>query len=76
MTKALIVIPACYGSTRFPGKPLTNLAGVSLLHRVCRIVQAVEWPALEVVVATEDERIIEHAAVAGVRAWNVCAALG
>ena len=32
--KTLIVVPARYGSTRFPGKPLTLIAGQSMVSRV------------------------------------------
>lgn len=50
-----IVIPARYGSTRFPGKPLVPIAGRSLLHWVH--LRALESGAERVVVATDDERI-------------------
>jgi len=59
----LIVIPARYGSTRLPGKPLVSIAGRSLLSRVVAI--ALEGAArvgnAEVVVATDDPRILDHA---------------
>lgn len=56
--KIIGVIPARYGSTRFPGKPLTLIAGKPLIrHVVDRCRQA---PALaEVIVATDDPRIQE-----------------
>lgn len=57
---AVIVIPARYGSSRYPGKPLIKIAGVSLLERVWRIARAVE-PKVEVLIATDDKRIEEHA---------------
>src|SRR4051794_30833702 len=57
--KAVIVIPARYGSTRFPGKPLVPIAGVTLIQRVCeRAKQSKRADA--VYVATDDERIFEH----------------
>jgi len=61
--KTLIVIPARYGSTRLPGKPLALIAGQTLLGRVVEIAQQVakENKQVEVVVATDDERIVEHA---------------
>jgi 3-deoxy-manno-octulosonate cytidylyltransferase (CMP-KDO synthetase) len=57
--KILGVIPARYGSTRFPGKPLALIAGQSLIQRVWR--QAYRAKRLDgLVVATDDERILEH----------------
>lgn len=62
-SRDLIVIPARYGSTRLPGKPLMALAGRTLLERV--IANAREAADLcgncDFVVATDDERIAEHA---------------
>ena len=56
MTRVLIVIPARYASTRFPGKPLADLWGKPLIQhvyeRACRVSLA-----SRVVVATDDERI-------------------
>jgi 3-deoxy-manno-octulosonate cytidylyltransferase (CMP-KDO synthetase) len=49
-----IIIPARYGSTRFPGKPLAMVAGVSLLERVWRLARAV---TPDVWIATDDARI-------------------
>ena len=57
--KAAIVIPARYGSSRFPGKPLVPIAGVSLIRRVYeRAVTSRRAGA--VFVATDDARIIDH----------------
>lgn len=57
--KAVIVIPARWASTRFPGKPLALIAGVSLIQRVYeRAVQSQR--AAAVYVATDDERIYDH----------------
>jgi len=59
-----IVIPARYGSSRFPGKPLALIAGKSLLERVWRLAVAV--PGVNrVMVATDDSRIAEHVASFG-----------
>ena len=52
----LAVIPARYGSSRFPGKPLADLAGQPLIQRVYTAVVATELVD-RVVVATDDERI-------------------
>ena len=64
---AAIVIPARYGSSRFAGKPMHVIAGVSMLERVWRIAKAVRGCS-RVVIATEDERIIAHAASFGAEA--------
>lgn len=53
------VIPARYASTRFPGKPLINIQGKSMLQRVYE--QAKKAHKLnDVIVATDDERIFKH----------------
>ncbi|MCC6410183.1 MAG: 3-deoxy-manno-octulosonate cytidylyltransferase [Saprospiraceae bacterium] len=53
------IIPARYASTRFPGKPLVDIAGKSMIRRVYE--QARACNALDmVVVATDDERIRDH----------------
>ena len=55
-SRILGVIPARWGSTRFPGKPLHLIAGKSLIQRVwdqCRRCSALD----ETIVATDDERI-------------------
>ncbi|MBU2546250.1 MAG: 3-deoxy-manno-octulosonate cytidylyltransferase [Pseudomonadota bacterium] len=59
MKKSLIVIPARYGSTRFPGKPLVKIAGKEMLLRVWEIAQFVakKIANVDAVVATDDERI-------------------
>lgn len=57
--KTLGIIPARYASTRFPGKPLVDLNGKSLIQRVYERVRAA--PVLdEVVIATDDQRIFDH----------------
>jgi len=55
----IIVIPARYGSTRFPGKPLVSIAGRSLIERVHeRAIRSTL--ASSVWIATDDDRIVEH----------------
>jgi len=54
--KFIGIIPARYGSTRFPGKPLADICHKTVIHRVYE--QASK--ALDiVVVATDDERIYD-----------------
>lgn len=64
----LIVVPARFGSTRLPGKPLLPIAGRSLLDRVVAIAHAAAAQAgdCNVIVATDDARIADHAAALGV----------
>jgi 3-deoxy-manno-octulosonate cytidylyltransferase (CMP-KDO synthetase) len=57
-SKVVIVIPARYGSTRLPGKPLVSLAGKPMIQRVyerARLAQRAD----RVIVATDDERIVK-----------------
>jgi 3-deoxy-manno-octulosonate cytidylyltransferase (CMP-KDO synthetase) len=50
-----VIIPARYASTRFPGKPLADIAGKPMVVRVCE--RAAASGARAVHVATDDERI-------------------
>lgn len=53
------IIPARYASTRFPGKPLADINGRSMIQRVYE--QATASKQLDVVVvATDDQRIYDH----------------
>lgn len=53
---AVIMVPARYGSTRFPGKPLVQLAGRAVISRV--VDAALKTRAVRpIVVATDDDRI-------------------
>ena len=60
LLKFIVVIPARYASTRFPGKPLALLGGKPVIQRVYEQVSGV---VSDVVVATDDERI--YSAVEG-----------
>lgn len=62
-----LIIPARYGSTRFPGKPLVHIAGQTMLSRVVDIAKQAQrsYPNISVAVATEDERIAAHCAEIG-----------
>ena len=53
------IIPARYASSRFPGKPLIDIQGKSMIQRVYE--QAAQSKVLhKLVVATDDERIFKH----------------
>ena len=57
--KVLGIIPARYASTRFPGKPLVEIDGMSMIQRV--YTQAKKCTILDMlVVATDDARIFDH----------------
>ena len=60
MNKAVGIIPARWGSTRFPGKPLHLIAGKPLLRHVwehCRRAERLD----DLIIATDDMRIAEAA---------------
>ena len=57
--KSIGIIPARYGSTRFPGKPLADINGKTMIRRVYE--QAHKCTALSgVFVATDDQRIVDE----------------
>lgn len=58
--KNIIVIPARFGSSRFPGKPLAKINGYSLLYRVWMLAKNAQ-NIDEVFIATDDQRIQKHA---------------
>ena len=58
MDEAIAVIPARYGSTRFPGKPLADRTGRPLIQHVYERAQGAERVG-RVVVATDDRRIFD-----------------
>lgn len=58
MSKPLIVIPARMGSTRFPGKPLAEISGISMLRRTAQVAQNVRDSTY--VVATDHAEIQSH----------------
>lgn len=64
MIKVLGIIPSRYASSRFPGKPLVDINGKSMVQRV--YIQAQKAKSLnQVIVATDDQRIFDH-----VKSWG------
>src|SRR5262249_196197 len=57
-TDAAIIIPARYGSSRFPGKPLVRQTGKFLIQHVVEQAQKSRRAGL-VIVATDDPRIFD-----------------
>ncbi|MFM1744457.1 MAG: 3-deoxy-manno-octulosonate cytidylyltransferase [Bacteroidota bacterium] len=61
------IIPSRFGSTRFPGKPLIDIGGMSMVERVYR--QAMTSDVFDlVVVATDDKRIFDAVTLFGGKA--------
>ncbi len=54
-----IVIPARFASTRFPGKPLVEIMGKTMLHRVYK--QCQKTKANRIVIATDEDKIAKEA---------------
>jgi 3-deoxy-manno-octulosonate cytidylyltransferase (CMP-KDO synthetase) len=57
--KIIGIVPARFGSTRFPGKPLADINGKSMIQRVyeqCLLSKRLS----RLVIATDDERILNH----------------
>jgi 3-deoxy-manno-octulosonate cytidylyltransferase (CMP-KDO synthetase) len=69
MLRVLGVIPARYASTRFPGKPLAPLGNGSVLSAVWSAARASSL-LTRVIVATEDERIVDACRVYGAEAMQ------
>lgn len=63
--KFLVLIPARYESTRFPGKPLAKICGEEMIVRVCRQVEKTGFP---LAVATDNKLIADVVERAGYRA--------
>ena len=66
-SRILVAIPARWGSTRFPGKALHHIAGKPLVQHVwerCQQCKAVD----DVIIATDDDRIVAAAEAFGARA--------
>ena len=61
-----VVIPSRMGATRLPGKPLLDIGGKPMVQRVWE--QASESAAQRVVIATDDQRIVDAARSFGAEA--------
>ncbi|WP_435234861.1 3-deoxy-manno-octulosonate cytidylyltransferase [Psychromonas sp. PT13] len=64
----IVVIPSRYQSTRLPAKPLADILGKTMIERVAE--QAIKSGAKQVIVATDDQRIVD--ALAHVDNIDVC----
>ena len=64
----IVAIPARYGSTRLPAKPLREIGGVPMVVRVAQ--RALQAGARQVVVAVDDQRIAD--ALAGQAGVDIC----
>lgn len=62
--RVVIIIPARYGSTRLPGKPLADIAGKPMVQHVYERALQVKQAQL-VLIATDDERVAEAARAFG-----------
>lgn len=63
MSDFKVVVPARFGSSRLPGKPLADIDGVPMVVHVVR--RALRSGAAEVVIATDDDRVRAAAEQAG-----------
>ncbi len=64
--KSVVIIPARFKSSRFPGKPLIDLRGKSMIQRTwerCNLAV----PAEDIYVATDDNRIADHCEERGIQ---------
>src|SRR3954463_490827 len=59
VTRIIGIIPVRYASTRFPGKPLIDIQGKSMIQRVYEQVKKSK-KLLDIFVATDDKRIQAH----------------
>lgn len=64
--KIVAVIPARYQSSRFPGKPLADIAGKPMIWWVYQEAQKVKEYS-EVIIATEDDRVVSACKELGLR---------
>lgn len=64
--KVIGIIPARYASTRFPGKPLAEIGGKTMIQRVFERSKSCSLLS-EVIIATDDDRIFSHAETFGAK---------
>tara|TARA_B110000116_G_scaffold156106_1_gene135101 strand:- start:188 stop:907 length:720 start_codon:yes stop_codon:yes gene_type:complete len=57
--RSLVIIPARFNSTRFPGKPLININGKTMIQRVYEQVKKCQ-EATDVIIATDNTKIYNH----------------
>lgn len=69
--KVIGIIPARYGSTRFPGKPLALIGGKTMIRRTYE--QVLKSSLDDAVVATDDQRIFDEVCSFGGRVVMTCA---
>ena len=62
----VVIIPARFASSRLPGKPLKHIGDKTLIQHVCH--RASESDASQVIVATDDIRILDHVNNSGFKA--------
>ena len=62
--KIIGIIPARYNSSRFPGKPLVDISGKSMIQKVYEAVHSCDFID-QVVIATDDQRIFDAALAFG-----------
>jgi 3-deoxy-manno-octulosonate cytidylyltransferase (CMP-KDO synthetase) len=65
--KILAIVPARFASTRFPGKPLADIAGKSMIRRVYEQVKKSSLLS-NVIVATDHKKIYDHVTAFGGKA--------
>lgn len=60
--RVLILIPARFASTRFPGKPLALIGGISMIQRVQQNCSQAQSPGFEFssYVVTDDQKVEDH----------------
>jgi 3-deoxy-manno-octulosonate cytidylyltransferase (CMP-KDO synthetase) len=71
MAETLIVIPARYASTRFPGKPLAKILGKPMIQRVLE--QCSQVKNCDVCVATDDDSIYNFVHQLGYQVYKTSA---